>query len=316
MSLTLSHHYNQSIDVGYQTGSEEQCLFTYVYVPNMPPNESPKPYFHPMNTLGGNEISCYRPYDHLWHKGLQMTLAHLTAGDGEPQNFWGGGTYVHGSGYENLPNNGSMEHKAWTAIDLKDDSVVLVHNLDWITQAGDHWLTEERRIEVNGVNPDAGQYFLDVHMKLTNVWNESLHFGSPTTAGRPNAGYGGLFWRGPRAFTQSGKIWTSGGLSTDGTPESEIMGSASEWLAYTGRHDGTGNRSTLLFLDHPSNVRYPTKWFVRRDPFACVSFAFSFDEELELAVGATLAMKYRIVICDGSVEDKAIGRLARAWSND
>lgn len=316
MTLTLSHHYNQSIEVGYAAQNGEQNLFTYVYVPDMPPNESPKPYFHPMHTLGGNEISCYRPYDHLWHKGLQMTMAHLTAGDGEPQNFWGGGSYVHGTGYVQLPNNGSMVHREWTAVDLNEDSVELAHNLAWLTQSGDHWITEERHIDIKGVNPDERYYYLDYHLRLTNVWKESLHFGSPTTAGRPNAGYGGLFWRGPRSFTQSGRIWTASGLSTDDTPESEIMGSSSAWLAYSGRHDGTGNRSTLLFLDHPSNLRYPTKWFVRRDPFACVSFAFSFDEELELVAGDTLAMKYRMVICDGDIDDKRIGGFVEEWSTD
>lgn len=311
MSLTLSHHYNQAIDVGYAG----QNLFTYVYVPDMPQNESPKPYFHPIHTLGGNELSCYRPFDHLWHKGLQMTMAHLTAGEGKAQNFWGGNSYIHGTGYRQLPNNGSMVHRSWKAVDLRDDAILLAHELDWITQAGDQWMTEERRIEINGIDPDAGAYNLDYHFALTNVWNEPLHFGSPTTAGRPNAGYGGLFWRGPRSFMHSGKIWTAGGLSTDDTPESEIMGSSSAWLAYTGLHDGTGNRSTILFLDHPGNLRYPNKWFVRRDPFACVSFAFSFDEEYRLGVGEVLSMKYRMVISDGAITDEQITDLAEKWTN-
>ena len=36
---------------------------------------------------------------------------------------------------------------------------------------------------------------------FTNVTESVLVLGSPTTEGRPNAGYGGLFWRGPRSFT-------------------------------------------------------------------------------------------------------------------
>lgn len=310
MTLTLSHHYNHAIDVGYCDQRGDQLLFSYVYVPDMPQSESPKPYFHPINTLGGNELSCYRPYDHLWHKGLQMTMAHLSTPTISAQNFWGGGSYVHGQGYVQLPNNGSMEHQSWAAVNLTADAVTLHQTLAWITEAGDRWLDEERQIVVGHVDPVAGSYCLDFHTKLINVWNEELHFGSPTTAGRPNAGYGGLFWRGPRSFTSSGTIRTAAGLHSDRIPEAEIMGSASSWLAYSGRHDGTGNRSTLLFLDHPDNPRYPTKWFVRRDPFACVSFAFSFDEEYPLAPGQALALQHRLVICDGEVEERQIEEYA------
>ncbi|HRW10521.1 MAG TPA: PmoA family protein [Caldilineaceae bacterium] len=309
MTLTLTHRYNRAIAVGYG----DQLLFSYVYVPDMPQSESPKPYFHPIHTLGGNEISCYRPYDHLWHKGLQMTMAHLSTPTVRAQNFWGGGSYVHGHGYVQLPNNGSMDHQHWRAVELTDDAVTLHHTLAWLTEAGDRWLDEERRIVVNNVDARAGTYCLDFHTALTNVWTEELHFGSPTTAGRPNAGYGGLFWRGPRSFTPSGTIRTAGGLHSATTPEAEIMGSASNWLAYSGRHDGSGHRSTLLFLDHPANPRYPNKWFVRRDPFACVSFAFSFDEELPLPVGETLTLRYRIVIGDGEVGEEVIADHVARW---
>lgn len=310
MTLTLIHHYNRAVEVGYA----RQPLFTYVYVPDMPQSESPKPYFHPLNTLGGNELSCYRPYDHPWHKGLQMTVAHLRTPSVEAQNFWGGGSYVHGRGYVQLPNNGSMLHGEWRAVELQDDAVLLSHSLNWITEGGDRWIGEERQIRVSDVDEDESRYNLDFQTSLTNVWREELLFGSPTTAGRPQAGYGSLFWRGPRSFTQSGKIRTAGGLSTDDVPESEIMGSSSAWLAYEGRHDVSGNRSALVFLDHPANLRHPTQWFVRRDPYACVSFAFSFDEEYSLAPGASLTMKYRIVVCEGEVSEKWVEEQARVWS--
>ena len=47
------------------------------------------------------------------------------------------------------------------------------------------------------------------------------------------------------------------------------MGQPASWLAYTGKHDGVTaaqvtNDSTLIFVDHPDNLRYPNKWFVRR----------------------------------------------------
>lgn len=107
------------------------------------------------------------------------------------------------------------------------------------------------------------------------------------------AGYGGLFWRGPRSFLR-GKV-----LAADGREGPEVMGQSSPWLAFVGRHDGSAASSTVLFLDHPGNPRYPTRWFVRNDPYACVSLSFMFDEEYLLEPGETLRLTYRVVLADG-----------------
>ena len=48
---------------------EAMTLFRYIYEPDMPQSESPKPFFHPVNTLAGDLITNYRPHDHVWHKG-------------------------------------------------------------------------------------------------------------------------------------------------------------------------------------------------------------------------------------------------------
>ena len=54
------------------------------------------------------------------------------------------------------------------------------------------------------------------------------------------------------------------------------MGRKSPWLAYVGLHDGSGGGTTVLFLDSPTNVRFPCKWFVRNNPYACASCSFMF----------------------------------------
>jgi hypothetical protein len=121
------------------------------------------------------------------------------------------------------------------------------------------------------------------------------------------AGYGGLFWRGPRSFL-GGTILAGGGRSGP-----EVMGQAAPWLAYVGRHDGSGDYSTLLFLDGPQNPRYPVKWFVRNTPYACASFAFAFDEELTLPAGEQLTLAYRIVIADGAWTAEQADAYAQQW---
>jgi hypothetical protein len=49
-------------------------LFRYVYLPGDPQVESPRPYLHPVRTLGGELVTVYRPEDHPWHKGISWSL--------------------------------------------------------------------------------------------------------------------------------------------------------------------------------------------------------------------------------------------------
>jgi hypothetical protein len=114
-------------------------------------------------------------------------------------------------------------------------------------------------------------------------------FGSPTTEGRENAGYGGLFWRGPRSFT-GGRVLVPGGEGGD-----ELMGVRAPWLGFRGQHDEHGRFSTLLFVASAS-----VRWFVRSTPFAAVCPAPFFSSEVPVAPGETLSYRYTVVIVDGS----------------
>jgi hypothetical protein len=254
-------------------------LFRYVYRPTMPAFEGPKPYLHPVRTLAGDVVTAYRPHDHRWHKGVQFTASHLSG-----QNFWGGGSYVHERGYVDLPNVGVMRHEEFD--EAEGDRIA--HRLTWHTQSGEHWVDEHRELTVRDVEDDA--WALEVTTSLTNVRGEVLDFGSPTTHGRPAAGYTGLFWRGPRAFTD-GDVIASGG---QGGPE--MMGRPARWLAYAGRHDEVDRASTLLFFDDPERE---SRWFVRATPFPAVNPSLAFDEEIALPPGETLRRRYRIVVADG-----------------
>lgn len=246
-------------------------VLRYVYRPDMAPSESPKPYFHPLRTLAGDVVTGYRPHDHRWHKGLQMTVSHLSG-----QNFWGGGSYVREeANYVQLPNNGSMRHEEWLAPG--------VERLTWWTEAGEHWVDETRTI---GVCAESDSWALDFATELTNVRGEDLMFGSPTTHGRPMAGYSGLFWRGPRAFT-GGEVISPGGA--------DMMGEQAPWLAFVGKHDEVDRSSTMLFMADAGQT-----WFVRSEPFAAVNPSLAFSEEVRLPPGETLRLAYRLVVADGA----------------
>ena len=282
--MTATHVLGRHVEFG----PAERPLFRYVYGTDAAQVESPRPFFHPLRTLAGDEVSIFRPHDHRWHHGLSMTCANLSG-----ENFWGGPTYVEGRGYVQLENNGRIEHQTWEKVEAVGGRPRLVERLAWITQGGERWLDERRTIEVAEVDTERGSWTLRLSLLLWNAADRPLELGSPTTAGRPLAGYGGLFWRGPRSFL-GGRI-----LGPEGVDGPEAMGRHAPWLAFTGRHDGSDRCSTLVFVDHPENPRHPTQWFVRSDPYACVSCAFMFDQVYVLEPGEGLALRYLLVVGTG-----------------
>lgn len=297
-------------------------LFRYVYLPSDVQLESPRPYLHPVRTLAGDLVSLYRPHDHVWHKGIALSLPNLG-----PENFWGGPTFRRSDGYIQLPNNGAMRHESFDRTEIKDGVARIEERLVWVTQGdrmnvttsrpqpverhiqpdesgGRAVIAERRRMAVTAW-PDSGAWMLGFETTMHNVGERSISIGSPTTEGRENAGYGGLFWRGPRSFT-GGRVVT---------PEHEdggdgVMGWRGPWLAFVGQHDDHGRTSTLLFRDSPENFSYPSQWFVRSTPFAAVCPAPFFSAEYLLATGSSLTLRYQLVVADGVLDSNSAARLA------
>lgn len=299
--LTLTHVHGDRLTVT----ADGTDLLTYVHRPDPEAFESRKPYAHPVRTLGGRLVTGYRPNDHRWHKGIQMTASHLThqLPDGDVhQNFWGGNSYIHPHGYQPLHDHvGRMRHDAFSRADADGDRVTLAEELTWLSHPGEEWAREERTLTVHSADPAAGAWALDWAIRLTSTADGPLRFGSPTTAGRRMAGYTGLHWRGPRDFT-GGTVLTSAGRASDadtmGTPAADAP-----WLAFTGEHDDTDGYSTLVFAHAPENLGesavHPSHWFVRSSPTPTVSFSWAFFEEFALLPGESFAFRYRVVVADG-----------------
>ncbi|QWF78043.1 PmoA family protein [Amycolatopsis sp. CA-230715] len=296
MSLTVTHRHGERIIV--ESGGVE--LLSYVYKPDPVAYEARKPYAHPLRTLAGNVVSAYRPNDHRWHKGLQMTASHLSG-----QNFWGGHTYVPGDWYQDLPEViGSMRHDGFTEFEVDGDRLAFTERLTWIEHGGDEWASERRRIIVHSAEPDEGAWALDWSIELTNTRDEYLRFGSPTTAGRELAGYTGLHWRGPREFA-GGQVLASGGRTGE-----ELMGEQSPWLAFVGEHDEFDAHSTLVFAHAPENddAIHESHWFVRTTATPTVAFSWAFFEEFALPPGESFRYRYRVVLADGAWDHERVER--------
>lgn len=268
-------------------------LFSYVYNSRAPAVESPRPYFHPLRTLKGNLVSGFRPHDHRWHHGLSMTCANLSG-----HNFWGGPTFVDGK-YRQLENNGQQRDVQLTLTMLprnSENEVRFYQDIEWYSQQNMLLFLDNRQVTAQ-IKEDYWSLELSFHPNEFD--NFEAIWGSPTTQGRENAGYGGLFWRGPRDFV-GGEI-----LMSDNREGAGLMGQSSPWLAYIGQHDETDDYSTLIFVDGSENPRHPTPWFVRNTtPMVCPYFAF--HEEYTQEPRETLNLNYRIIIADGKWESEQI----------
>lgn len=287
----------EEIDGGMRVSAAGVPLADYVVEPATPSSDSPKPYLHPLWTTAGEEVTAVRPHDHTWHNGLQFAVANLAG-----ENFWGGRTYLRDKGYTPLDNNGSIEHLRWRHTGSRDGRAELSHDLTWRTRTGEEWLTEQRVIEIDDVDPEEGCWTLTWTSRLRNISETTLRWGSPVTEGRDTAGYGGLFWRGPRSFV-GGTVRTSDGVLGD-----DAMGHRAPWLAFTGRHDVSLRSSTLLFVDCPSNPTYPTPWYVRADPFPVVSFAVTYHRPWLFRPGEELSLTHHVVVLDGEWDASRLER--------
>jgi hypothetical protein len=304
--LGLRHDIDTSVTVTTSSPADTSVeLMRYVYRPTEAQYESPRPYVHPIRTLGGRLVTVFRPWDHVWHKGVTLALP-VVGGD----NFWGGPSFrLNAGGYVDLPNNGSQDHDRITVAAERDGSAVIGQELTWRRQpaepgsAGETVFTENRVVSAT-LLPEQDAWMLGWRTRLTNVSGAPIDMGSPTTEGRENAGYGGLFWRGPRSFTGGDLI------GSDGANGEEVRGGRGPWAGFSGRHDGDGGASTVVFVDRTPEQRFDTKWFARSQPFACINPAPFFDRVRTVDAGETIELLHNVVIADGASDRERMAALA------
>ncbi len=282
MSLTVTYD-----DASIRVHDGDVDLLAYTFVPDAPQLESPKPYLHPLRTRAGRVVSAYRPWDHVWHKGISWALP--VVGD---ENFWGGPTFVPGRFYVQLPNDGTQQHLGVRQAGVASELATFSHELRWLTEDGRHLFDEIRSLTARVLDEDA--WMLTFETEMTNVTGEVIPIGSPTTRGRENAGYGGLFWRGPRSFT-GGTVITASAIGSG----HDMRGQRHEWMGFEGRHDEIDATSLVVMVDDRANPQHPPQWFVRSEEFACLCPAPFFSEELDVAPGATVRFRYGVGIADG-----------------
>ena len=299
------------------TATELRCadrvVARYVWNPHLPRAASPRPYLHPVTTLGGTRVTGFQPEDHLHHLGASVAIPVLNG-----VNYWGGRTYLRGRGSVPVDNHGVQRHVRWLSL----DGDRFVEQVSWEGPDGRPLASERRSVTVYPV--DARSWTLRFLFTLTPVVPAPLTIESPGARGRSGAGYGGFFWRAPedldsvRAFGPDLGPSASLDLGPDLDPGAGatlaagpvLHGSRLPWVALAGRQPG-GAPWTLVFVAGDGDAS-PDPWFVRAEDYAGVCSALAWDRPLTVAPGGVLSRRMSVVIADGDLSpadaEMAVGR--------
>ena len=258
---------------------------------------SPRPYLHPVRTLGGIVVTDHQPLDHVWHLGVGVALQ-----DVDGVNFWGGRTYTREAGqYIWRPDHGSIE-VVETAVERAAAAAgapgLLQERLSWNGPDGAPILTEERTWTWSAVGPSVWRLSLD--FALSPAGDRPVSLGSPGSNGRFEGGYGGFFWRLPGC--DGAEVWTPAGSG-----ESGVHGSVTPWLAWAGTFDGgTGGgarggsarrgEATLVFVASGDST---DPWFVRVDGYPGVGQSLAWDAPVIAEPGAPVRRSITVLVADG-----------------
>jgi hypothetical protein len=267
--LDLAYEHGQSIRGSWQ-GTD---LFEYVYLPAARDGEAPRPYFHPLRTLGGRVVSLLRPHDHPWQQGL----------------CW-------------APAGDAVRHEGFDLMEFAAEGVLRFdERLTWPPDEGGHRVEELRRVGI-AVLPESGAWQLAFESTLHNVAGESVEFSAQRAEDVPN----GFFWRGPREFADGAVITPEG---VDGAQGADRPW---PWLGYAGRHDGGGASSTVVFRPSPDHPGDPVRWFARTVPYAALCPVPFPEGGRVLAAGESLTFGYDVFVIEDAQDPKSCAALLDA----
>ncbi|MEX5307744.1 PmoA family protein [Kocuria sp. CPCC 205258] len=250
------------------------------------PTSSPRPFLHPVRTLGGVTVTDQQPLDHVWHLGVGTALQ-----DVDGLNFWGGRTYTReAQRYVWREDHGRvLRVAAHHAGDRLDEE------LAWTGPDGAAVLTEERRWTFRPVHEHAWE--LGLRFRLSPAGVHPVRLGSPGSNGRAGGGYGGFFWRLP-ACTDA-DVFTA-----DAAGEQAVHGSTSPWLAFSAEFAG---RPATLVLRRGDDSADP--WFVRHAGYPGVGLALAWDAPVTTTTDRPVEREVRVLVVDGRLDTPRVEAL-------
>ncbi len=260
-------------------------LLTTYHYSNVPA----RPYFYPLLTANGREVTraypmrhnvAFESQDHPHHRSLWIAF-----GDVNGTDNWG-----------EEPGHGSTRHDSTDRIQSGDVFGQFATTGTWTTPMGSPLLTQHLRVTAWATPPEFR--LLDFDIDLTALEDDVL-FGDTKEGGILAVRVVGTM-----DVPRGGRIENSYGAIN----EAETWGRSAHWCDYSGpvadRTEG------IAIMDHPLSFRYPTHWHVRNyglmtaNPFGYAAYTAGAKRgEHRLGKGETLRFRYRLLIHSGNAQE-------------
>jgi predicted dehydrogenase len=267
-------------------------------------SSTPRPYIHPVRTLGGVVVTATHPSDHDWHCGVGCAIPDVNG-----TSFWGGGTFIKDRGYVMLDNHGQITSTSIRNASIRgvDKRTRLDHRLSWYDHHEKHIASEIQCLEWTKLKVDDRAAWVFSFITTLSAVNGDISLGSPGTNGRVDGGYGGFFWRLPRCSNVTI-------LSEDREGEDAIHGSVSPWLSWSARFEagpGLTGDATLVFVAD-DDVSASDPWVVRCSGYPGVGSAIAWEERVSIPAGKSVSRGFRVAVVDGRQGRKGCAAIAAA----
>lgn len=233
-----------------------------------------RPFLHPVNgPSGANLVRIGHPgapnHDH--HRGIWFAHTHVSG-----VNFWA------------EDGDGRIRQNEWLVYEDSDDHARMAVRLGWYDGHEPTPLLTQDVVFTLQPRSD-NEYTIAIQSKLT-----------PTAAqlelGQTNFGLLAI-----RVAKTISEHFGDGAITNSTLKQGEpaIFGKQSEWMDYSGpvRSDAGEAIEGLTYIEHPSNISYPSKWHVREDGWMGASICR--DEAIMLEQATPLYTRYLIYVHSG-----------------
>lgn len=262
-----------------------------------------KPYFHPLRTPSGQDITLKRPADHPWHRGLWFSWKKING-----VNYWEEDPKLGVSeGRSLIKNIGSAFEE--------DFSARITINITYEDKDGP--VLDEKRILLISSPVGVEGYSITWDQSFTALKDVELDLEKPAKHGGVQwGGYAGLSYRGAAtledALFRASNGW-SNALDTTG------YGEKAAWMDMTASSGESSSVQTgITIFDHPGNPRYPSPWYIWYTGGEHLFFTPSllFDGPMQLKNGENLHLKYLTYIHDGKPSEQDIKTIAEEFGRN
>lgn len=245
------------------------------------PKTGVHPWFHPLATPSGVEITRNRPWDHPWHRGLWFSWKYLNG-----FNFWNEDPHTgEQAGCVDLEFTGAAPTPAGgTTADLR---------LTWRDAAGNDLLHERRYLTIGRVESARYRVWWDSEFTATSDVELARTPRLDEPGGYAHGGYAGLCLRVVPSLARPEYLG-------DGVRRGrDLHGRRSPWLLLA------SPSAEVAIMQHPGNRDAPSPWHIFARDYGpaqagmAINPAPLFDGGWQLTTGDRLRFRYAIVVASG-----------------